>query len=65
MERAGIRIREFVDLSVEPPELKCREKINKTWNRISSNHCGTITNGITRIMGLHKAKKEKRNRGSI
>ena len=48
-----------------PPKLKCREKINKTQNRISSNHCGTITKGITGIMGLHKAKKEKRKRGSI
>ena len=49
----------------KPSKLKCREKINKTWHRISSNHCGTITKVITCIMWLLKAKKEERNGGNI
>ena len=58
---------ESESLKTYQQKLKCKEKkINKTWNRMSSNHCGTITKGIACIMGLHKAEeREKRNRGNI
>ena len=61
METAGIRIREFEGISIETPQLKCKDKkINKTWNRMSSNHCGTITKGTACIMGLLKAEEREK-----